>query len=260
VVERTIGTSTDAVNPTSLAWVRRVMDGIANVRAPMDAQLRAVRADASQPLTLDCVLRIRSQFNESDLYEHSLFAAIALGVGAVLRPNALLGQPKAGLTDRGVKAEHLTFYRRDGRQLLRSDTETPDHLKLLVPIDKNDQLAVGQTRIVSAPTIVHTVWTLWLRVPSGRLFLQPSGTPLYPVTLMKRLKRAIVSAGEPHADRITAKCFRKGGASTLADAGASDEAISGAGGWRSDAYLHYLGAQQQQRRQLATSRTMESDQ
>lgn len=259
-MERTIGTSTEAINPTSLPWVRRVMDGIANVRAPMDAKLRAVRADASQPLTLDCVLRIRPQFKESDLYEHTLFAAIALGVGAVLRPNALLGQAKIGLAERGVMVEHLTFYRRDGRQLRRSDTETPDHFKLLIPIDKNDQLAVGQTRIVSAPTIVHTVWTLWLKVPSGRLFLQKSGTPLYPGTLMKRLKQAMTDAGEPNADRITAKCFRKGGASTLADAGASDEAISGAGGWRSDAYLHYLGAQQHQRRQLATSRTMESDQ
>ncbi len=181
-------------------------------------------------------------------------------MGAVLRPNALLGQPKAGLTTRGVMVEHLTFFRRDGRQLLRGSTEIPDHLKLLVPIDKNDQLAHGQTRTVSAPSIVHTVWTLWSRVTAGRLFLQPSGTPLWPVTLIKRLKLAMTAAGEPDAANVTAKCFRKGGASTLADAGATDAAIAGAGGWRSDAYLHYLGPAQHQRCQLATSRTMESDQ
>lgn len=271
-VDRSIGSEgADAQmqsNPTLLPWVTRVLKGIANDRAEIDARHRSARSAASQPLTMDTVIRIKNEFLHEDpklqnFYLLSLFAATALGVTALLRPNALLGQPnaKGQLDGRGVFAQHLTFFRRNGRRLTRKEEEVPDHLHLLIPKDKNDQLALGQTRVVSHPLAVATVWRVWrLSPPQGRLFRQPSGTPMWPLTLMTHLRELMVKAGEPDADKITAKCFRKGGASTLADAGATGADIGKAGGWMSNTYLRYIGAEQHHRRALATARSMESGQ
>ena len=130
-------------------------------------------------------------------------------------------------------------------------------------MDKNDQLHKGQERLVAAATVVLPVWRLWKQMPAkGRLFLQKSGSPLLTVTLMKRIKGALKAVGVVDAHRYTAKCFRRGGASTLSGAGASGTQISVAGGWSLNAttYQSYLGPLQHRQRALAASRLMDSQQ
>ena len=96
----------------------------------------------------------------------------------------------------------------------------------------------------------------------GRLFRQKSGSPLLTVTLMKRIKGALKAVGVVNTHRYTAKCFRRGSASTLPDAGASGTQISVAGGWPLNAttYQSHLGPLQHQQRALAACRLMDSQQ
>lgn len=259
-VERTSGAAIEPVNPTSLRWVRRVLTGIQKDRAPVD-QRRREENPITPPLTMDTIRTLKNAYNLSDPYELNLFAAAALAVGALTRPNALLGTPT--YPNRGVQAQHITFFTRERTALSRTEGAcglTPDHCEVRLPVDKNDQLHRGQTRIVSAPTVVQALWNLWRQRPTeGHLFRSKQGKPLQSQTLITSLKSAYEKVRLPGGEHLTAKCFRRGGASTLAGAGASTEEIAAAGGWSHQAgtYHRYIAADQHRKRALEASRLME---
>lgn len=255
--ERTAGAAHAPPNPANVFWVRRIMKGIKADRALIEQQAKEARL--SPPLLLPTVKRMERHFDLSDEYHLSVYAAAALAVGAVLRPNALLGSQQ--YPERGVRAEHLSFFAEDGSPMLRGSAQIPHHLELRIPVDKNDQTRKGQLRVVGSEIAVPPVWRLWnRRPPTGHLFRQRRGAPMRPLTLMKKVRAALVKCGYMEAHRFTPKCFRRGGAGTLSDAGASGDQISGAGGWSLNAstYQSYLGPLQQRSKALAASRLMDS--
>ena len=89
--ERVAGEASPAPNPTNLPWIRRALKGIKADRAAIEQQAKERRI--SPAFELPAVKRIASEFDLQDPYELTLYAAAALAVGAVLRPNALLGSP-----------------------------------------------------------------------------------------------------------------------------------------------------------------------
>lgn len=258
---RSAGAATKAENPTRCEWVRRILDGIVRTKAPAERVKR--EENLSPPLTMQTVRLLRSQYALTDDYELTLFAALALAVAALTRPNALTGTTR--YPERGIRAEHLTFFSSHGTRMPRpptsqeASTPCPDYCEVWIPVDKNDQEQRGQWRIVSAPTAVSAAWSLWLRRPQGHLFLQRSGSPLSAQTVIEQAKKRMPDIGvDPSViDRFTAKAGRRGGASTLAAAGASDEQIAAAGGWATDTFKRYVAPAQQRAQALAASRLME---
>ncbi len=260
-VERTAGDPQyrNAANPVKAPWVQRILLGIKNDRAEVDQRHR--QGKYVEPLLMATVASLEPHLKlyvDTDL---TLFAAAALGVAAVLRPNALLGSYQH--PERGVMSEHLKFFTATASPMTRESLGVPDHFTLFVPIDKTDQQRKGNTRVVGAKTAVKAVWALWKKRPNpGRLFVQPSGDPLSSQSLVKRLKKLLKAVGYPHAAEFTANCkaFRRGGASTLTAAGVDGDGVAAAGNWssRAQTYQVYVGANQRRQQQLENSRKMET--
>ena len=246
----------DASNPTQVAWVQRILTGIKNDRAQVDQNHRQARY--VEPLLMSAVVGIKPHLKLYEDKDLTTFAAAALGVAALLRPNALLGNSRH--PERGVLCDHLRFFTATASPMDRTALGVPDYFTLFVPIDKTDQLRKGNTRVIAAATAVQAVWALWKKRPAGqRLFVQPSGEPLSTQSLVKRIKKAFRESGYAHADKFAAKAFRRGGASTLTEAGVDGDAVAAAGNWsaRAQTYKVYVGAQQRRQQQLEASRKME---
>lgn len=243
-------------NPTQDDLVRDVLAGVRNCRAQVDQQHRLARY--VHPLMMDTVASIKRHADPTT------YAAAALGVAALLRPNALLGSNTH--KERGVRCEHIQFFSATRSPISRPATgvlvtlPTDSYFTLFIPIDKTDQRRQGHTKVIGARTAVEAVWDLWKASPStGPLLRQPSGSPLNCKTLVQRLREALRLANYEHADVFTARAFRRGGASTMAEAGADDEAIADAGSWSRQAgtFSRYIGQETRRQQQLAESRKME---
>ena len=253
---RVAGAAITPANPTSVVWVRRVLQGIKNELARVDQVHRQQRY--VEPLLMATVSRIQRQFNLEVRADLTIFAAAALGVAALLRPNALLGTNT--YQDRGVRAEHLTFFTATMSPMPRDSPDTPDHFSLFVPIDKTDQGRTGHTRIIAATTAVSAIWRLWrISPPTGPLFTQISGSPLRGGSLIRKLKEALRKEGYAHFESFSAKSFRRGGASTLAEAGVQGNDLAQAGAWAAGSHVpnRYIGAAQHRQRAVEISRMME---
>lgn len=261
--ERTAGDTDDAHNPTRVGWVQRILTGIKNAKAEVDQRHREERY--AQPLMMATVVKLGQKLDLRIRTNLTVFAAAALGVAAVLRPNALLGS--AVYRERGVMCEHIEFFSATESPIRRPSVGEPNippgensYLTLFIPIDKTDQKREGSTLFIGATTAVQAVWKLWSTAPEkGRLFRQPSGDPLTSEALVKSLKIGLRQINYKYADSFTAKCFRRGGASTLAETGASGDAIAAAGVWSKSAktYNRYIGQESHRKQQLKDSRNME---
>ncbi len=259
-VNRTAGEVNRGPNPTSAEWVRRVLQGIQNELAAIDQKHRQERY--VEPLLMATLKRIRNQFTVEgkfvDKLELSIFAAATLGVAALLRPNALCGSQH--YKERGVKAEHIRFFTAGRSPMSRTSTETPDHFTLFVPIDKTDQGRKGNERTISAPTAVEPMWLLWCQSePEGTLFMNKKGKPMRCETITSRIKVALRIAGYAHVDSFSGRSFRRGGASSLAEAGVHGDPLARAGAWAANSHVpqRYIGAEQHRQQRLDTSRLME---
>ena len=144
----------------------------------------------------------------------------ALAVAGALRPSELLGS--RDYPERRLRADQLKFFTADERPLpIACATGTaPTHCELTLDISKTDQQRRGLTRVIGAECAVSALWQ-WCRTrgATGRATLfQHHGTDLTLDALLAVLRRKLELIGYGHL-RITGKCFRKGGASTLAECG-----------------------------------------
>lgn len=202
----------DQRNPLDSVQLKRVLKGIAN------AQLhRPSRHPPSAPLLFSTLLQL--PFNESER-DRMLFAAAALGISATLRPSELLGSSRH--PDRALTLGQIDFFSDSRGTRVFPPHGSPAHLSVRLHCTKTHKK--GETKYVSTPRAVAAVWTWIATYRTGAEFLPSEWvfcrgqTKLTSYALTKDMERRHKRAGlgEVH---FTGKCFRKGGASTLAAQG-----------------------------------------
>ena len=250
-------------NPLDHPSIRRLLKGVANDKAERE-QARRAATSPTLPLTLDIVLRLQPLHDAAKPRDCMLFAALALGVVACLRPSEMLGSHLHPA--RALRAEQLSFFS-DAAGLLtllpwRDTASTPSHCTLALEVGKTDQQRRGTVMAVGAPVAVEALWR-WCRLSGARgaapLF-KVGAKPLTTNALVGHLRRRLarIGLGEGH---FTGKSMRKGGASTLSALGVSADDIARAG-WAPSSntwQAHYANHPDVQRaRALAVSRHMQA--
>lgn len=242
--------SSDHVSPCDHFTVLRVLKGIQR-RASVPESLHRL-ANSATPITADMVRRIHAAGLINTLADQRSFAALTLGVSGFMRPGEFLGS-------RVLTWGQLTFYAKDGTQAV-SPSHTPDHLTLMLPITKTDQMGRGRTIHIATPIAVSAAWEWYHHRPTDStshspLFLNAAGLTLSLGRLLGTVRDWLTRVGYTQLN-VQGRSFRRGGASGMAAAGESAATIQRAGRWRSDAATLYIGKKEEERRAIEASRRL----
>ena len=250
-------------NPLDTPLIKNLLLGIANVKRA--AQEPAAPKDSA--LTFGTVMLLEdSKVYTASARDTMLFAAVAFGVAAAARPSEMLGSAKVGGRDRALQARQVRFFADDAAEielhLDAPDDVSPALCELRLFVTKTHKL--GETKIISAPTAVSALWR-WLRLsrpaPHSLIFTN-NGRPLSAFALMADLRRRLTNIGlGAMASTVTAKCFRRGGASTLAGLGLAGSDIAAAA-WAPGSSMWQLYANDpkvKRARAIQINRLMQSD-
>ena len=236
----------DGVTPVDHPLVKRLLTGIANVKADI---ARAPTAHAA-PLTFPLVQRLRASYGD-ELSDVMRYAALALSVAATLRPSELLGSKAAGLTDRALRRGQITFHA-DMVPLpsavaivprLGEGVRAPRSCSLSLKQTKTKR--AGETKAIATADAVAALWR-WMCLSSGvpaapdDLLFSLKGKPLSTCALTRDVTRRLKAIGIVGLD-ISGKSMRRGGASTLAAQGVPAEQIA-AQGWAPGSHMWSLYA------------------
>jgi hypothetical protein len=217
-------------NPLSHPKLQRLLTGISNAKAAPEQAARTA-SPACQPLTFDIVRALRTIHGDGQR-DVMMYAAIATATAAALRPSELLGS--SDYPDRALRADQVTFYDAANQRV------PPSHLgvaycTIRLEVSKTHQGRREDERVISAPEAVQALGR-WMvaraAVPHCRLFQLSDDKPLTTNALVGHLRRKLTAIGRGDM-KVTGKCFRKGGASTLAALGVPAADIVTAGGWAS---------------------------
>ena len=210
------------------------------VTAPMGPQQLARLKDHFQPSA--AIDGVRAQATDERVM---LWAAATVASYGLLRPNEFLGSYRH--VDRALRPSQLTFFARAGgtTQALPGQYEgVPQRVQLTLGATKADQLGTNAPIVIDARLCVEAIWR-WMHrrlafsgeVQAGPVFRLPGQRPLSIRTLLDALTAAL-RVVDPHiVHHLTGRCFRRGGASALVQAGASTSDIMQAGRWRSPAMV-----------------------
>lgn len=217
-------------NPLSHPRLKRLLTGVEKSKAAPERGEHSTYK-ACSPLTFDLVRQLRAVHSETDRREVMMYAAIAVGTAACLRPSELLGS--STYPERALTAAQVVFFAHastDAPVLPATTAATPTRCMVLLHTSKTR--LHGEERVVGAAEAVQALWH-WciLSGAQGRTTLfQLDGHRLTTNSLIGHLRRKLGLIGQGHL-YVTGKCFRRGGASTLSALGADAEDITAAGGW-----------------------------
>jgi len=204
--------------------LKRTMTGMRKLHArPVTQKL---------PLTVGLLDTFKSHL---DLHSHDdrvLWAALCLGVHALLRTAELV--PRAKTDQIPIRNADVTL---DG-----------DCLRLAIPFSKNDPMGRGTVLRLFATNgpacpikAVHSLITNspFTRAQNASLFQLASGAPLTRTPLVSTIKSLVAKAGlDPAA--FAGHSMRRGGATSFAIAGVPDTVIRNMGRWSSFTYQSYV--------------------
>jgi len=217
-----------SLNPLSHPKLQRLLTGISNAKAATEQAARMARPTC-QPLTFDIVRTLRAVHSDSDPREAMMYAAIALATAAALRPSELLGSHR--YPQRALRVDQLTFYSEANQPV--QPTSTAAYCTVRLEISKTNQGMRNEERVASAAEAVQAL-SHWILISGARgrdtLFQQAGEGPITISVLVGHLRRKLTAIGRGDM-RVTGKCFRKGGTSTLAALGVPAADIVNAGGW-----------------------------
>jgi len=209
-------------------------------------------------------MSLRDRHPASDPRKAMLYAAMAIGVSCLMRPSELLGSPQ--YPERALLRSQLHFYPSEDASSQgvtpSADKECPPLAKLSLNVSKTDQGRKGINKYIAAPFAVKALWE-WCIIHGpwdahGELFALPGpdGKRLLPAQFLKHIKDEMVATNRDPS--LTLKAMRRGGASALAAAGASESVVASAGHWRAQSsQQHYLTDQAQRARAIAIAKALQ---
>jgi hypothetical protein len=257
--------SADTNNPFDHVRIKRLLKGVEKMKAKSEQEKRLARP-RTESITMDTIRTLRDRLSDSHDDKTSLMlAAASLCAASACRPGEILGSDAH--RDRTITMQQVRFYETATATTpinipneVDEQKTTPHHLTLTLNISKTNQLRKREEIHISSPVAVALNWR-WLihrqSVPhtGQELFRRDGYVPLRMKQLLSYLTHSLRTPH--HTPFLTGKCFRIGGASTLAGAGASEEEISQLGRWRSRGmwrtYADYNAIKQ---RAIRTNRNM----
>lgn len=240
--------------------IQRLLTGIANSKFASERAAKKLRGQ-SIALTPEIIAEIMPHLDDHTHAATMRIAAITLASFGMLRPNELLG---SGLhPDRVVLMNCIEFFATPSSKHAIADIgpAVPDRYTINLHVTKADQKACNAPTPVAAPIAVAAMhrWFLLRRQLGGTAasnLFEIGGRRLTGTALVQCIRAALILAGYANP-LITAKCFRRGGASSLHAAGASPSDIAAMGRWKTQHVAEiYTDDQAREARRVAVSRGM----
>jgi hypothetical protein len=203
------------------------------------------------PITVSILSQIDSFFDTKNELDLCMRAAMWLGTCGLLRAGEFVTKPT---TKYSLKLQHLTFHDvnnniLDPHNLKHTDdtvtvTEIPLYMSLRLDQSKTDPFRQGTSVIISNTRAIQYMLA-YLHRRNQRLARQPlfagvDGQALTAGALVKFTQSLIQRANIPNAHLFLGHSFRKGGATSLHEAGYPDSLIKIMGRWSSFAFATYI--------------------
>ena len=195
------------------------------------------------PITVQVLSQINHLFDTNKESHLCTRAAMWLGTCGLLRAGEFVTKPATRNT---LKLQHLTFH--DGTNAvldpLHLNGVVPTYMSLRLDQSKTDPFRGGTTVVISNPRAIEYMLAYLLRrnKPLARLplFVGDDGQALSASALVKSAQSLIERADIPNAHLFLGHSFRKGGATSLHEAGQPDSLIKVMGRWTSFAFATYI--------------------
>lgn len=258
-------------NPLDSKLVTMVLDGIQRAWYPREAELK-LTSQQSINLTASLLTDIKPHLSSTEPLHSMLWAAATVGVYALLRPSELLGtkHKKDMIDTRALRFSQIKFYANSNSQQRTSlhprgvDIDlyaVPDRYTIALGQTKTDQFGKRLPKVVAASPAVSALWR-WCHLrrdlgdSSPLLFAYDGAIPLSMSTLLRAIEKALVALGYDKP-KVTGKCFRRGGASSLVAQGLSNEDVARVGDWHSSRMVNiYSSDEAKEARRIASSRLL----
>ena len=213
-----------------------------------------VTAPANQPpMTLDILHRLVAVSQPTtSLTAANVDAAIKLAFFGFMRSGEFTIK-----TDKHTAFDPSTHLTRGSINFYPS-FNNPTYLTVTFPASKTDPFRKGVTisiasvnaRTCAVKALQHLFRTD-PRAPDAPLFCNPDGSPLQYSIFISQLRLLLANAGYD-ASQYSGHSFRRGAASSAAQAGFTEYEIQQLGRWRSDAYKLYIDASHSRLLNLST--------
>jgi hypothetical protein len=252
----------DSIDKLTYSSIRNYLHGIATTHlelghsSPLDASplpwrmfkaIKRIQGETATrkrlPITVKILEQIDRFINHTSQHDLCMRAAMWVGTCGLLRSGEFT---RKTTTKHTLKLHHLTFHASDNSVVEALDTSlpTPYYMSLRLEQSKTDPFRRGTTVIISNPkAISHMITYLRARNCSlGRqpLFVGNDGQALSTSVLVKFTQDLISRANIPNAHLFLGHSFRKGGATSLHEAGHPDSLIKLMGRWASFAFATYI--------------------
>lgn len=195
------------------------------------------------PITVNILTQIGHLFDTGNELHLCMRAAMWLGTCGLLRSAEFAVKQHTRHT---LKLQHLTFHDDQSHELdpLNLHGQVPAYMTLRVEVSKTDPFRKGTDVVISnARAIEYMLAYLQHRNQSLArmpLFVGQDGQPLTAGALVKFTQDLIHRAHIPNSHLFLGHSFRKGGATSLHEAGHPDSLIKIMGRWSSFAFATYI--------------------
>lgn len=194
------------------------------------------------PITINILTKLNNHFDNSELH-HCMRAAMWLGTCGLLRAGEFTTKVT---TKETLRLKHLTFHDTDNSTLdpLQLSGKVPHYMSLRLDQSKTDPFRRGTTVVIGNPQAMsYMLRYLQLRRPQLArmpLLAGQDGQALSTKALVTFTQTMINRANIANAHLFLGHSFRKGGATSLHEAGHPDSLIKLMGRWASFAFATYI--------------------
>lgn len=195
------------------------------------------------PITVSILTQINPLIDTSKQFDLCMRAAMWFGTCGLLRAGEFVTKPT---TKYSLKLQHLTFHDASNKVLdpHHLKGETPLYMSVRLDQSKTDPFRQGTNVIIANPRAIEYM-LVYLHHRNQRLarlplFVGDDGQALSASALVKFTQSLIVRANIANAHLFLGHSFRKGGATSLHEAGHPDSLIKIMGRWASFAFATYI--------------------
>jgi hypothetical protein len=251
-------------NPLHSARVSRLLTGIENSKAAREAERRRDRPK-TDGFDMSMLREVIKHYRDGTDKEVLFVGAAALLTAGAMRPGEVLGSQTAP----PLLAEQISFFvKATDRSPIHQfsslpDGAAPDHCIVSLRGSKTNRRQRREEIVIASPDAVRAIWAWRLRrhadseneLHGPELFKLPGRKPLRTANLIAFVSLGLRACGlgEFH---LSGKCFRIGGTSTLAAAGADPADLRRLGRWRTNQWETYADPKSHQIRAREVNRRM----
>jgi hypothetical protein len=195
------------------------------------------------PITVSILSQIEPLLDPTNQSHLCMRAAMWLGTCGLLRAGEFTHKPSGNAPP---QLQHLTMLDQHDQVLdpLRLNGANPTYMSLRLLASKTDIFRAGTTVIISHPRAIQYMLE-YLQARNQHLsrlplFVGNDGQPLKTTALVSFTQSMIERAHIPNANLFLGHSFRKGGATSLHEAGNPDSLIKTMGRWASFAFATYI--------------------